>query len=1829
MSYFIPSFFQKRILRYALSRLELLDTDALDLDKLDIVWGKKSTVELREVAINVKKFASLLELPPTLVVISAQILLLRLTVPADLNKTGILVEAEGVDVHVKAEPHEQEREERSRTKSKRNREEKRPRERTNRPRNPQTHVHDPGGPRVYQPPIIDSDDEEGSPEPLPTTTDLAKSFLQAESKDKKEELQAAIAQSQRLEESQIPTDDGDELSALGVGNTISLPGFLADFLKGVGDRVQLQVKKVGVSVSLKLDVGPENSVRSDVSDKPEIVTLRVMVQDIYLDGVSSLGSHWIRRLTFNNLEAMLISEASLFTIHARSTGPPSPEGIYSSSMEKSSHRPTRSSPQKRYQDLQSSGPPGQIDNLMVAENANDSAIQDRDLHQEGHKYIHHHNTAPAHRHYMVDIQKSQASLVQEDPGSIANSLHDNTAEHAHRALAASISLYDPSPSTSRPSADASTTHHPPGSQVSSPEVRQSSHGINVEGRSRSRNFPTSSHSVEVSRPRYGVVPISQSSSPASDDTSPGSEDLTQSKLFSHEEAESMYMSAISHASTSIDNNAAFIPGHWESSSSENEEYKGSPSHPFPIPSPLTARDIEDQTTFKSVVEDVLVPDLTTESEEQSQDLLSSLHVEGTHTPHPAGGTQRRNEKPGRASDAKPSETSEGTSMELKSSFGVKKRIINIDTIEIELPQNTIISNESTADPSSTRPNKSISAERKDSTSVGAPSIPSNVEGATTTHPLAIRIGSVGILGDMGLTRMTVTIIQQLNSMRLLSPSKCKEKQPTESATASESHTDLSIRNISWKFLDVVKGLPVQDGDSEQSGQSFCVDSDVLLRAEIRSLDASYEGTGESFVLKLSMRKFFFGYAADNILSFDPALKIRESTRDILAPKKDDIELVVIQHANVRKTNVTTLPLHFTLDLRRLDETFSWFGGLSSMLDLGNSMMSTVTVKDAAPSTPHRKKATPGVRFESPRSIVNPKPVDQTVDKITTRVGGLAFDLTGSQTSLRLESTAMKIINRVEKIGIQLDRIKLSGPYDHSGTSKPSVIVKLANLRAEYRATPKDDDLDRLVTLLSPSNDKYECDDDILLDTLLRQRSKGGIVRLTIESLDCHLSDVDDLQCFPVLIEDLKKLSTVAKYLPADDRPGMLSLILIRDLNIETALNSSFGTANLVAQNLEIAHVTFPVLIALAISSVLMQRNRAESLLQDTRPRIAEGELRPPMIMARFIGNEMEPTAKIKIFNAQFEYHVSTVMAILGYKEPADAETIVADMITSVATLTTHDQIKPSPPKLSSQSSTTSSNNSSITKPLNFDIVFRDSIIGLSPRNSLAKGLVVLTDTHFLGAMPAADKGNARLEIKKAAIMVIDDVANYNPGDFTSKASTKSQIERLTDAGYVAVSSVSAASAVIQLESHPDRAIDVEIRDDLFVLETCADSTHTLQSILDGLSPPAQPSTELKYRTEVVPVNDMLASFTGNAFPTEQMNTENDELVDDGLPLGLEEGDMVDDEVPQDPEYISSFYNPDPDPLSEGITNSMFEDDLESLAAPSMSRDIGNDKMLESFDNQTQITPEDATLDVDDDHFGTTSTIAGTAHRWDAEANAYSVGNNSKLRSSPLRIRVRDVHFIWNLFDGYDWQHTRDVIIQAVEKVQFKATERISRKEKRRSRDLDEEQEAVIGDFLFNSIYIGIQANRDPKELARQVSRDIDDIVSETDTFAISSTSGSPSKQGFASRFGKKKRPRFMRSKYHKMAFELKGISADYVVFPPDQGETQSSIDVRVHSLEIYDHLPTSTWRKFATYLSDIGERESGTNMIHLEILNVKPVPDLAASEIMLKVRFRLRSKIQD
>lgn len=53
----------KRLLRYALSRLELLDAEALDMDNLDFALGRNTVFEFRDVGIRLNVPLALLPPP--------------------------------------------------------------------------------------------------------------------------------------------------------------------------------------------------------------------------------------------------------------------------------------------------------------------------------------------------------------------------------------------------------------------------------------------------------------------------------------------------------------------------------------------------------------------------------------------------------------------------------------------------------------------------------------------------------------------------------------------------------------------------------------------------------------------------------------------------------------------------------------------------------------------------------------------------------------------------------------------------------------------------------------------------------------------------------------------------------------------------------------------------------------------------------------------------------------------------------------------------------------------------------------------------------------------------------------------------------------------------------------------------------------------------------------------------------------------------------------------------------------------------------------------------------------------------------------------------------------------------------------------------------------------------------------------------------------------------------------------------------------------------------------------------------------------------------------
>lgn len=1698
--------------------------------------------------------------------------------------------------------------------------------------------------------------EEG--QTLPTVTNLAESFLEAEPTEEKEELQAAISsQSHILYKSSSFTDEEED--DLGLGEeTLSLPSFVAGFLKGVVDRLQLKIRDI--TVRLDMELKQDGPSKRHPEDKPDLVAGLLTVGGIDVHGASELtaGSdeplprrEGKRLISVADINLGLVSDSAVFSNYARFTVPASPTTTMQSKESQSSSRAFSPPPLES----SDSDPDLAMTRSTILEpslSLGFGSTMDPDLEAStsSHETVSHDGrfsdaeSDTEHRHdrylensqltgddgpfhdnpgYLDSVIDTEIDDLDDEPPAVMQSRRGQMAErgessyHLGLALRSNPGLAESTDLGHTGIASQAESSHGPqtySSQEASrygfrsdiaPQSSEHGHRYAHDAFSISQqDFPSSSHQESA--------PPSEAGSVSDAAGTPGA-NLTESKYFSHDEAQSLYMSAISQGTG--ESFVPNMPGAWDSF--HPGEKAGSPA--------------EDREKRMEPIYDAHVRN------DEQDELAASTPQLNVPSDSYFGEQREPSQTPSRPTVADVATTPSLPALHKPSEM--RKPILDVDKILIWLPSSSdgaepdaavpkIPVERTESDPKdlfsgikdsapggSMFASKSYAATRSPKNTAESrvfteKSHPGHPHGHSGSNGLAVEIFAVNVHFDIATGWLLVKAGQRLSQTSNSQEKVPSRKQNSPDHPAQQTALKLDIHKISVKFIEHVTGhsYPLETA-STPPPPPFTSMEDIVLQVTASGLAFQSSANENSTNLHLDIAKFAFGIASDDLISFNEALKLRESTRDITTPSHGDISLSLTKSAESARVDVSTLPLHINLNIQHLEEVLGWMGGLSTILELGSSMSSTSTMR-GAPKPP--KKRPRGVHFEAPVPAPGAHEVPQASVpwKVNARLGGIVLDVIGETHYLSLSTTAVKIVSRFEGIGVQIDKTRLTGPHPLDEKSDAPAKVTLTNIRVEFLFSPKEVDLDRLLTLITPSKDKYDDGDDIMLDTLLRQRRQGSVLRITVAGMKTVITSTGGLAPLSALGNEIGRLSNVTKYLPEDDRPGILTLALVRGFEAQVHVGGDVGDINAHLTNIEVAWISMPSLTATQIGTLSITRNRIEELVGEallSGKEKAPIAPRPPFLMARFIPDEMDPTFKIKLHHLRVEYTIPSVMAFLGLGEDTTGGELAGEMANSIANLAEHsDRLAGT----SAFSPSRSEGKDASSKPTRLAVVFQDCVLGLNPRNSPAKGLVVLTNSKFNGTLHGDESSEATLDIRKASLMIIDNEANAGSGDNlhqrTSAVTQSDQVQEYIAKGYVPVSSISTATAVVKMMRLADdgtKSLDVELKNRLLILETCADSTQTLISILNGLQPPTPPSVTVKYRTEVTPIQDMLASFSGNAFNADP-SLSLGEKVDPALDLGgiPEEGELAHDEL----EYVSDFYPKQQDGSVGGV-------EMEPSATG------GNNELLDSFHSQYHVSSSLSELDFREDHFAKQSAVGGTAHRWDSTENTYDLSNDTKLQKSPLRVRVRDVHVIWNLFDGYDWQRTRDTISKAVEDVEIKATERRARTS-RMSPTAEDEEESVIGDFLFNSIYIGIPANKDPKDLHREINRDINDLTSETGSYATSTTvTGATARQSRSVSGREKKRLRLHRSKHHKMTFELSGICADLVVFPPGLEETQSSLDIRVKDLEIYDHVPTSTWKKFATYLHEAGERESGTSMVHLEILTVKPVPELAASEIVLKV----------
>ncbi|KAI6832835.1 hypothetical protein KC340_g6869 [Hortaea werneckii] len=1810
------AWWQKKLLHYALSRTGLLDDRAIRPENLDITLGRQNVVELKDVGLNIRRISTLAQLPPSLRVETARVLSLRLTVPADIYQSSIVAELDGIELRARSENDVDVAKPQSSSKKPR---------RSTRAGSPQHRkVHR----RIHSPPPYDPGGQSGTDEDahFPTTEEMARSFLQGEPAQERRELEAEVTSDKGLEESML--SESSATSDVGTGAGMGLPGFLAGFLQGIVDRLKVHIKNVEVRLSTEIADDIQGSIP---------VTLRLRLGTVDVASLDTEQKDDRRHIKLQDISVDLLSEAGIFSGLSELPIRPSTSSKRSNKDSTSIHIQPPSSPRPSASQTHLSAesdtmteerPTAPDEALLVDVNVSGRDISHDVARSQREPVLRSSMEDSDHDIQLGDDNISWASRRSKSSSSgLAENLWDSMASDddlpdsmllkrastprmfasrdaspvATRSRRA-VSPYDRSirsPGSWPRADDSPERHRAHASPGSWPNLDQSQQSLSqplssdIEAGSSESLMDNKRTALEES---YHSSREGEYASLASEDE--GNDAMTQSRFYSHEEAESMYMSAMTQSPK------MHIPGGW-----------GAESHQSELSPPANEQNF--QPTGGSMIK------------EQDVNMAFERH-NGNVTP--------RAQSPELSRSSRQVEEA-------------AKRLVAVDEVSLWLPatkpEETPVSDSRPGrqhrDPISVRTSPrnvpgafSIYSEMGQS---HKQSTPSAAEGTSSmllpTGKSSRQLGN-SFEAEIGVVTCSIDI----SACRLLygfgmamTTSFSKPSSAAAKSTSDSSRDMASCIGIRSLTLALFEELPLVDAETSDVGLLALTGQDISLEVNSSEVD-----------LRIGRLKALL--SGSELLVFDRTSKLSSSI--VLTETTPDIAIMLkTTKTATRKRPVTdlaieTLPAKLELDLSAIDDTLSSFGGLSGVLELSGSVLS-----EGGNVTSPVSKPPKGVRFEGDLRSNSLGPEL----KVNVRVGGSEITLRGEACALNLRTTTLKAIYREQGAIATVEHVILAGPLISHAAETP-VTIDLTTVRLEYLLSPGDKDLERLLSLLTPSKDKYDTDDDILLDTLIRQRKKGGLLRAAIGSTKVKISSLDFFSTLSSLGDELSKLAAVAKYLPEDDRPGLLTLVRVKELQAQLPVNERFGKVQSVCSDLHLAHVGLPALLAFSIDTIRASRMEHSELVHPLIPLMGADNL--PMLMARMLGDEAEPTVKVKIFNTCVEYSVPIILALTSVDLEAPPAEVVAEMAKSFANVAIPQGESESAPPGSVPSPRKPAKKTNVT------LLVHDSALGLKPQNSPAKGLLVLTDARFSTLVPLDSSVKASLELSKAALFITDDSENSEVDAALPRRGTSSNTSTdlrvataLSNQGYTSVASIMAARIDAKVEDNKDatsKSVDVDVYNQLVLLETCADSTKTLFAILGGLAPPTPPSRQPKYLTEPMTIEDMMASFTGEpeTKPQEQPETlfDADESHGQDEPDALLDAPFVDDETDNllmESEMTQSLYGPvsgilgEPEEQSEeedvnltgmgGTVESLLEEDPFEMPSSPDETGMGDAALMRDLQRQCAPPDSDEPIDlglyeIEDlgfDALGTGQQPLGSRNRFNTPASRGRVVQRDIKRNLPFRLSLHDIHLIWNLHDGYDWQSTREGIASAVEQVEARAEERKVRR-RQSLQDHDDEEESIIGDVLFNSIYIGVPANHDVQDLRRQINRGIDDLASEDESVPLSGTPRptTQSVTGRQTRQRPRKRLKLERSRSHKVAFELKGVYADLLVFPPDESDAVSSMDFRVKDFEIFDNVPTSTWRKFLTRLHNSpATREMARPMAHIELMNVKTLENYAASEMVI------------
>ncbi|EPQ58082.1 hypothetical protein GLOTRDRAFT_35556 [Gloeophyllum trabeum ATCC 11539] len=384
------------------------------------------------------------------------------------------------------------------------------------------------------------------------------------------------------------------------------------------------------------------------------------------------------------------------------------------------------------------------------------------------------------------------------------------------------------------------------------------------------------------------------------------------------------------------------------------------------------------------------------------------------------------------------------------------------------------------------------------------------------------------------------------------------------------------------------------------------------------------------------------------------------------------------------------------------------------------------------------------------------------------------------------------------------------------------------------------------------------------------------------------------------------------------------------------------------------------------------------------------------------------------------------------------------------------------------------------------------------------------------------------------------------------------------------------------------------------IHLCADTIAALTAFISDFGTLFLPPAAERFVESTRPVEHFLSCVQRDGPPQDSM----DEHAFKRVPEVGAAPDMISDDLPTNPDYLDASFGAAAGfrELTDDDLDEFDEQDIPTSETPSYVTGIVSKVGGETI---RMLDPEG--IHIIEDYF---ETIAPE-----------SLDESPEIDETTLRVRADDCNVSLFLYDGYDWARTRRIIEEEMKAMKRRLARIRQLIASGQTYDPHVEETSAV---LFNSVYIGLEQDLDemePGAIIAAIDEELkEDFENETQSSWQSlrpQAAGAPATKSTRLRHRK-----LTRSKGPSIEIRLASVQATVDQYGPDKGLASRTF-ATVKDLEILDHIKTSTWRKFLSELitdSRGNMRETDSNMVRMELCNVRPVPGNPSEEARVKAK---------